>query len=79
MGRSVLTIDVDYEEYQKIDRDKRFFWQPDRLPFPVKHLPTSEKMERLSVVFYCGVINSLRVFHIRRLVPQEEGVELQLN
>ncbi|MDD9150441.1 MULTISPECIES: hypothetical protein [unclassified Sporolactobacillus] len=79
MGRSVLTINVDYEEYQQIDRDKRFLWQPDRLPVLVKHLPTSEKMGRLSVVFYCGVINSLRVFHIQRLVPHEKGVELQLN
>ncbi|MCO7126152.1 hypothetical protein NIE88_10235 [Sporolactobacillus shoreicorticis] len=78
MRRSFLTIDVNFTEYQKIDREKRFLWHSDQRTFPVHQLPTSEKMERLPVVFYCGAINSLRVFHLLRLVPRDEGIELQL-
>lgn len=78
MRRSVLTIDVNFTEYQKDDQEKRFLWHSDQRTFPVHRLPASEKMERLPVVFYCGAVNSLRVFHLLRLVPRDEGIELQL-
>ncbi|MFT8929943.1 MAG: hypothetical protein ABF969_11475 [Sporolactobacillus sp.] len=78
MRGSVLTIEVNFTDYQKIDREKRFLWHSDQRTFPVYRLPVSEKMERLPVVFYCGAINSLRVFHLLRLIPRKEGMELQL-
>ncbi|MFT9116813.1 MAG: hypothetical protein ABF586_13160 [Sporolactobacillus sp.] len=73
-----LTITVTYKDYQDIERNKRFLWQPDRQPLPIDRLPTSETLARLSVVFYCAAIQSLRCFHLLRLVPQAGGIELQL-